>query len=130
MPIAFTGIFAVDCKSSRLEREAFSYSGLAGIHIPASVEVIFTRTAFPNAHRWYLSHMIPIPDCKGRNPSYSQAKKSSIVPFARPKCEWQKQPIQLVNEPVKFGRAMLDPRQTMNGGDLPSRWVSVSCSTL
>jgi hypothetical protein len=32
--------FAVDCKLSRLEQDAFSESGLTAIHIPASVEVI------------------------------------------------------------------------------------------
>jgi hypothetical protein len=34
--IAFEG----DCKLSRLEQEAFCWSGLTAIHIPASVEVI------------------------------------------------------------------------------------------
>jgi hypothetical protein len=72
--------------------------------------------------------LIASQDCKDTNPSYAPAQKSlpAIVPFANPKRKWQKQVIQFMNEVVKLDRAILNARQTTNGGDLPHRWVSVS----
>jgi hypothetical protein len=54
--------FAVDCKLSRLERYAFSESGLTVIHIPPCAEVICARSFSP-ANPLYLSHSLLIANC-------------------------------------------------------------------
>jgi hypothetical protein len=105
------------------------------------------KDAFSSAPCLHLSILIAIQDFQDTNPRYSPAKKSlpAIAPFANPKCNWQKQRILIVNESLRLGRAvihavrvvtiarhrghtppMLGPRETMNGGDVSHRSVSIS----